>query len=146
MKNIKKRVIILCIICFIVLVGALVADKILSKPHLIKLEYAEVMEKIENKESFILVVSQTTCPHCSEYKPVISKVLKDNDLIAYYVEFDTFSDDEKKEFNSIINFDSTPVTVFLKNGEETTAATRIVGAKNEEYILAKLKSNGYINE
>ena len=53
---------------------------------------------------------------------------------------------KKKEFNSIINFDSTPVTVFLKNGEETTAATRIVGAKNEEYILAKLKSNGYINE
>ena len=146
MKNIKKRVIILCIICFIVLVGALVADKILSKPHLIKLEYDEVMEKIENKESFILVVSQTTCPHCSEYKPVIRKVLKDNDLIAYYVEFDTFSDDEKKEFNSIINFDSTPMTVFLKNGEETTVATRIVGAKNEEYILAKLKSNGYIDE
>ena len=146
MKNIKKRVIILCIICFIVLVGALVADTILSKPHLIKLEYDEVMEKIENKERFILVVSQTTCPHCSVYKPVISKVIKDNNLIENYVEFDTYSDDEKKEFSSIINFDSTPMTVFVKNGEETTVATRIVGAKNEEYILAKLKSNGYIDE
>ena len=132
-------------ICFIVLVGALVADKILSKPHLIKLEYDEVMEKIENKESFILVVSQTTCPHCSEYKPVISKVLKDNDLIAYYVEFDTFSDDEKKEFNSIINFDSTPMTVFLKNGEESTVANRINGDASKDKIEKKLKSNGFID-
>ena len=64
-----------------------------------------------------------------------------NKKLNFYIK-----DDEKKEFNSIINFDSTPMTVFFKNGEETTVATRIVGAKNEEYILAKLKSNGYIDE
>ena len=140
----KKRVIILCSICFFVLIGALVADRIITNSYLKQLKYDEVMEKIQNKESFILVVSQTTCSHCKEYKPVFKKILKKNNLTAYYIEYDLLSDEEKKEFVKYINFDSTPVTVFLKNGEETTAATRIVRTRDEEYIIGKLKSNGYI--
>lgn len=140
----KKRVIILCSICFFVLIGALVADRIITNSYLKQLKYDEVMEKIQNKESFILVVSQTTCSHCKEYKPVFKKILKKNNLTAYYIEYDLLSDEEKKEFVKYINFDSTPVTVFLKNGEETTTANRIVGAREEEYIIGKLKSNGYI--
>ena len=140
----KKRVIILCSICFFVLIGALVADRIITNSYLKQLKYDEVMEKIQNKESFILLVSQTTCLHCKEYKPVFKKILKKNKLTAYYIEYDLLSKEEKKEFVKYINFDSTPVTVFLKNGEESTTANRIVGAREEEYIIGKLKSNGYI--
>lgn len=140
----KKRVIILCSICILILIGALVADRIITNSYLKQLKYDEVMEKIQNKESFILVVSQTTCSHCKEYKPVFKKILKKNNLTAYYIEYDLLSDEEKKEFVKYINFDSTPVTVFLKNGEETTTANRIVGSREEEYIIGKLKSNGYI--
>lgn len=140
----KKRVIILCSICFFVLIGALVADRIIANSYLKQLKYDEVMEKIQNKESFILLVSQTTCLHCKEYKPVFKKILKKNKLTAYYIEYDLLSKEEKKEFVKYINFDSTPVTVFLKNGEESTTANRIVGAREEEYIIGKLKSNGYI--
>ena len=49
----KKRVIILCSICFFVLIGALVADRIITNSYLKQLKYDEVMEKIQNKESFI---------------------------------------------------------------------------------------------
>ena len=140
----KKRVIILCSICILILIGALVADRIITNSYLKQLKYNEVMEKIQNKESFILLVSQTTCSHCKEYKPVFKKILQKNNLTAYYIEYDLLSDEEKKEFVKYINFDSTPVTVFLKNGEESTTANRIVGAREEEYIIGKLKSNGYI--
>lgn len=140
----KKRVIILCSICILILIGALVADRIITNSYLKQLKYDEVMEKIQNKESFILLVSQTTCSHCKEYKPVFRKILKKNKLTAYYIEYDLLSKEEKKEFVKYINFDSTPVTVFLKNGEESTTANRIVGAREEEYIIGKLKSNGYI--
>ena len=116
----------------------------MSYLYLKQLKYDEVMEKIQNKESFILLVSQTTCSHCKEYKPAFRKILKKNKLTAYYIEYDLLSKEEKKEFVKYINFDSTPVTVFLKNGEESTTANRIVGAREEEYIIGKLKSNGYI--
>lgn len=140
----KKKVIILCSICILILIGSLVADRIITNSYLKQLKYDEVMEKIQNKESFILVVSQTTCSHCKEYKPLFKKILKKNKLTAYYIEYDLLSKEEKKEFVKYINFDSTPVTVFLKNGEESTTANRIVGAREEEYIIGKLKSNGYI--
>lgn len=141
----KKKIIILFSFCLIVLISGLIIDKIISKPHLIKIDYQEVMDKINKKETFILMISQTTCPHCKEYRPVLNKVLKDYDIIAYYVEFDTFTEEQKKEFTSYINFESTPETIFLKEGYEETAATRISGGKNRDYIIAKLKSNGYIN-
>ena len=140
----KKRVIILCSICFFVLIGALVADRIIANSYLKQIKYDEVMEKIQNKESFILLVCQTTFSHCKEYNPAFRKIIKKNKLTAYYIEYDLLSKEEKKEFVKYINFDSTPVTVFLKNGEESTTANRIVGAREEEYIIGKLKSNGYI--
>ena len=44
----------------------------------------------------------------------------------------------------IFNFDGTPTTVFVIDGEEKTAANRIVGEASEEKITKKLKSNGFI--
>ena len=142
--KLKKKILILCSICLVILIGAIITDRYMANAYLKEISYNDAIKKIENKETFILLVSQTTCSHCKDYKPVFKKVLKDNKITAYYIEFDLLSDDEKKEFTKHINFDSTPTTVFLKSGEETTTATRIVGAREEEYIIGKLKSNGYI--
>ena len=49
----KKKVIILCSICILILIGSLVADRIITNSYLKQLKYDEVMEKIQNKESFI---------------------------------------------------------------------------------------------
>lgn len=141
----KKKVIIICSICLIILVGGLILDKIISKSYFTEIKSKEVIEKINNKESFVLVISQTTCSHCAEYKPRIEKVANDKKIQIYFMESDLLSDDEKKEFSKYITFDGTPVTVFIKNGEEKTAATRINGSASTEKILAKLKSNGFID-
>ena len=142
--KLKKKVLILCSICFVILIGAIIADRYMANSYLKEISYKDAIKKIEDKETFILLVSQTTCSHCMEYKPILKKVLKEKKLTAYYIEFDLLDDEEKKEFVKYVNFSSTPTTVFLKNGEETTAATRIVGTRDEEYIIGKLKSNGYI--
>lgn len=140
----KKRAIILFSICLVILIGAFVVDRIIASKYLVELKYSEVIKKMEDKDTFILVISQTICSHCKEYKPVLRKVLKKNKLTAYYIEVDKLSEEEQKEFKKYISFDSTPMTIFLKEGKETTAATRIVGSASEEKILKKLKSNGYI--
>lgn len=140
----KKKIIIIVSICIIILIGALIVDNHINNSYLKELNYKEVMEKLDNKENFILLVSQTTCSHCKEYKPVFKKILRKYKLTAYYMEYDLLSNDDKKEFVKHINFDSTPITAFITDGDEITTANRIVGAKSEEYIIAKLKSNGYI--
>lgn len=142
--NVKKKVTILVSICIVILVGAFITDMVLGKSYFNEIKYKEVIEKIENDESFILVVSQTTCSHCTSYKPKIEKVANKYKINIYYIDVDLLSEEEDKEFSSYISYDGTPATIFIKNGEETSVATRINGDASTEKIERKLKSNGFI--
>ena len=142
--SVKKKVIILVIICVIILAGGILADMIMSKGYFNEIEYKEVIKKMKNDESFILVISQTTCTHCASFKPKIASIAKDHKLKVYYIDVDLLSDKENDEFKKYISFAGTPATVFIKNGEETSAATRINGDASIEKIEKKLKSNGFI--
>ena len=116
MKKAKKKALIIIVACLIILVGAFIADRILGKSYLKELKYDQVIEKVENKDSFVLLLSQTTCSHCMDFKPKLAKVAKE-----YKVE------------------------VFVIDGEEKTAANRINGDVSKEKIISKLKSNGFID-
>ncbi len=144
MNKSKKKGLILVIICLIILIGAFITDRILSKDYLIELKYDEVMEKVDKKESFVLLFSQTTCSHCAQYKPKLSQVAKDYKINIYYLEVDLLKDKQEKELKKHFSYNSTPVTLFITDGDEVTAATRIVGDVTKDKIISKLKSNGYI--
>ena len=144
MNNLKKKVTILVIVCLVILIGGFVADKFLSKEYLVEIKYKEVMKKVENKDSFILLLSQTTCSHCAEYKPKLKRVTKKYKVYVYYLETDLLSEKEEKEIKKLFSFTGTPTTVFVTDGEEKTAATRINGDADEKKIISKFKSNGFI--
>lgn len=141
----RKRIIILFSVCLVILIGAVIADHFLSKSYLQEVKYKEVMEKIDNKESFVLLLSQTTCSHCMDFKPKLEKVANKYKVNIYYIEVNLFDEDETKEFKSKFSFDGTPTTIFIINGEEKTAANRINGDVSTEKIIIKLKSNGFIS-
>lgn len=143
MKN-KKKNIIICII--LIAVGAILGYLLYNvNNNLVKLNYNEIKEKIDNKESFVLCISRTTCSHCNQYKPKLSEVANKYKIKIYYTDVDKYSEEELKEFTKIISFDgSTPITLFIKNGEEKTTATRIEGNVPTNTIVDKLKKNGFI--
>ena len=145
MKKIKRRVTIIVVVCVIILVGAIIADRILGKSYLKELKYDEVIEKINNKESFVLLLSQTTCAHCMDFKPKLTEVANKYKLEIYYLETNLIDAEVLKEFKAnYFSFDGTPTTVFVIEGDEKTAANRINGDVSKEKIIAKLKSNGFI--
>lgn len=141
----KKRALIIVIICLIFLIIGFGVDFVLGKSYFKELKYDEVIKKIENKEDFVLLVSQTECVHCISYKPKLKKVAKENKVYIYYIDVDLLTDEETDNFKKYISFSSTPTTLFLKNGEEVTAANRINGDANKEKIIKKFKSNGFID-
>ena len=108
--SVKKKVIILVSICLIVLVGAFIADRILGKNYFNEIEYNDLIEKIENKENLIVLISQTTCGHCASYKPKLESVANDYKINIYYIDVDLLSKEDKNELESYISFDSTPIT------------------------------------
>ena len=113
--------------------------------NFIKLNYNEILEKVDNKESFILCVSASECIHCNSYKPKLKKISNDYNIKIYYTDVDKFNDNEYDEFKDKFSFDGgTPTTMFFKDGEERTTATRIEGDISIERTIDKFKKNGFI--
>ncbi len=150
----KKKLIKYSIIAVVLIaVGGLVyaSTKLNSKikeedSHLIEITYDELQKKVDNKESFILLFSQTQCSHCAEYKPVLKKVLTKYDLYAYEIVTDKLTKEENAKIKDIANISGTPATVFIEDGVETKTSTRLSGTKSESKIVSRLKSLGYIKE
>ena len=146
MKKNNNLIWIIAIVILVLLLAFLIINKAISKGNLVELTYDEFTEKIDNEESFVLCISLTTCSHCATYKPKLESVAKDYGIDLYYIDIDKYSDEEQEEFVKVINFnDTTPTTVFLKNGKETTASNRINGDVSTNRIIDKLKSNGFID-
>lgn len=144
MKN-KKNIIYITIAIFSLIIISTILY--INKTNLIELNYSEIIEKIENKDTFVLCISATNCIHCQDYKPKLEKISKDYDITIYYINKDTIEDEEYKEFKSKLSFDGgTPTTIFFINGEEKTTANRIEGNVKTEKIINKLKNNGFITE
>ena len=145
-KKISKKIILLTtIICIIIL--CIIYFIFFYKNNFISLSYDEVMEKVNNNDTFILCVSATDCTHCQNYKPKLKKIANEYDVKIYYTDVNTFDENEYNKFKDDISFDgATPVTIFFKEGKEETTATRIEGDVSSDKVINKLKKNGFINE
>lgn len=141
----KNMFLILCTIALISLILLIVLYNYFNRSRLYELNVDNIIEKINNKDSFILCISATYCEHCKEYKPKLIDISKKYKLDIYYIDFDKYSENEQQLFRNYISFDgSTPVTLFIKNGEEETTVNRINGNVSKDKIISKFKSNGFI--
>ena len=134
----KKKLIMIIILIVITLsiIGLIYAGTTLHKEekeennHLVEISFKELQEKIDNKDSFILLLSQTTCSHCAEYRPVLKKVLKNYDIYAYEIATDKLDKEQTAKLKDIANASGTPTTVFIENGEEKNTGKEVY--KNEK--------------
>ena len=144
----KKNIIfVIAIALLLLIVSFLVINKYSNRNRLIELDVNQVLEKVDNKDSFVLCISRTDCSFCEKYKPKLAKISKDYKVEIYYIDIDKYSKEEQQEFIKHISFDkSTPVTAFIKDGVETTSSNRIFGNVSSDKIVDKLIKNGFIEK
>ena len=106
----------------------------------------ELKEKIDNKDSFVLVISKDDCPHCIAYLPVLDKIGQDYGLTFFDISTTKMNDEDKTYLRNIANISGTPTTIFIEQGEEKNTANRLVGETKEYRVIEKLKAMGYIDE
>lgn len=145
MKKNNKIFFALISVFIFILAGLFIYKIINGNGAFIELDYKQIKEKIDNKDDFVLVISQTTCPHCASYKPKIKAVALEKKITIYYTEFNLLDDKEKVELADMLNFSTTPLTVFFKDGKPSNTANRISGDAVKEKIISELKNNGFIN-
>lgn len=150
----KKKVLIftaiaICIIAIVLMIGAsikLKSDKINEDKHLVKLSIPDLQKKVADKDTFVLVVTQSKCSHCASYKPKIKKVLTKHDIIGYEIVLDELDASEKGLLRDIANTEGngTPTTVFIIDGEEQRTSTRLIGDQEESNIENRLRQLKFI--
>lgn len=110
-----------------------------------QIKYAELEEKIKEKESFVLLVSQAQCSHCITYKPTYNNVLKENKIIGYDIDLLTLSDEDYTLLMNLTDVSGTPTTLLYNKGEEIKEA-RMEGSKSKEDLTKVLKDYNFIKE
>lgn len=143
----NKKIFIIAIIFLILIIGGLLVYNFFIKNKLIELNVDEVIEKINNKESFVLCISQTECEHCNNFKPKLKKIVSEYKIDIFYIDINKYEQEDVNKFKKEITFDgNTPVTAFIINGEEPSASTRINGDVKYSKIIDKFKKFGFIEQ
>lgn len=81
-----------------------------------KVDYKTFKEMIENKESFVIVISQTSCGHCITYKPIFDEALRENNIKGYELDLQVTSQHDRTEFLDTYPVEGTPTTMIFTNG------------------------------
>lgn len=139
----KKATIILLLASFFVILIALVGCS-RNSDYLKNINLKDLEKKINNKDRFILLISNKDCINCKNFEPKLKSIINDNKIIIYKI--DTFYL-SVKEFNTLKNYTShngTPTIEFFVNGTENSTLNRIVGNVSNTVVIQKLKDNNYI--
>lgn len=115
------------ILITLILVGILAGCS--SNTSTNKIKYVgtdELMEKLDNKESFFLVIGNSTCSACIQYKPTLEELVKNKDVELFYLEVDTEGAKSDAHRENVVNFfenyledkvNSTPSTIYFSEGK-----------------------------
>ncbi len=112
----------------------------------ISLSYADFNSKLDNKDSFVVIFGSDTCSACAKYKESMKKVMKDYNVDIYYVNIANLSEEDYSKMYSKYVITSTPTTIFIKDGLETSTYDRINYAASYSDIVSNLKKHGMIGE
>ena len=88
-----------------------------------QINMAALTEKMNNKEDFMLVITQTGCGHCTTFHNMLNEYLPDHNVIVYEVLLDWKTNKEGAqqalaELNAIFpDFNGTPDLYCMEKGE-----------------------------
>lgn len=140
----KNKLIIIGGIILIVLFGIILYFSLKpTKNNIETIIGSDLVEKLNQKETFILLVSQDGCSHCEEYKPILNRVLEENNKTAYEIEWKEIRNHDK--LKNLFNINGTPTTIFINDGIEKTTINRLVGSTTYNDLKNKLKERGFID-
>lgn len=112
--------------------------------NLSKLNLEKLNKKLDNKETFILYLTDES-DSSNTLKNTLTSVLKDNNINAFYLNTDKLSSTDQDELKKIIAYENSNIIIFIKDGSENTVLARITDNYiSKEKLTEELKVQGYI--
>lgn len=111
-----------------------------------EINYQQLQQKLENKDSFAIVIGSDTCSACKEYHKTMVNVIKDKRVEIFYLDLNETTEEEYAKIYSSYVITSTPTTIFFVEGKEKTTYDRIIGAGSYGDVVKSLKKYGFIGD
>lgn len=112
--------------------------------NLSKLNLEKLNKKLDNKETFILYLTDES-DSSNTLKNTLTSVLKNNNINAFYLNTDKLSSTDQDELKKIIAYEDSNIIIFIKDGSENTVLARITDNYiSKEKLTEELKVQGYI--
>ena len=129
---------------FILLTAIIFLTTACASGSLKQLNFKSLETKINNKDSFVLYLTNET-DEGKTLKKTLNKVVKDNDIELFYINTEKLNTTDKDNLNNLFTFQDTNIIIFIKDGKEATVLSRI----NDAYISKtkleeELKNQGYL--
>jgi len=96
---------------------------------------ANVTQRMEAGETFVLIGGATTCPHCQAYAPTVEEYANAHrDLPIVKVNIDQISDQvERSQFINKFMITGTPTTILIRDGQ-------VVGSRAGNISMTELSN------
>ena len=115
-----------------------------SSDYFKKINLKTLNSMLDKKESFVLYLTDET-DEAKVLKNNILNVSKENNIKVYYLNTIKLSDEELKDLNKKFTFENTNIIIFVKNGQEETALSRISDLYTSKKVLKEeFKNQGFI--
>lgn len=116
-------------------------------PNLNILNYNDYTAVLNNLKKNIIVVGQTTCGYCSEYKETLNVIAAEKNITINYIDIDNLNQANYDAFNESLDFFKntkdwgTPLTLIVEN---KTVIDYIEGIKSKNDTISYYESLGLI--
>ena len=127
-----------------VLLSLTACNKKFSKGEVVTAYADEVLEKLENKESFIVYVGYDDCQSCKEFKPILNQLIENYDITIYYLPTDDKQTEDQLneiQYNYFHRMYWTPTTYIVEDGEVLAIKEQLI---EYEELVEWLKEYGKI--
>ena len=133
-----KRLVLFSILMIMVLTGCA------KEEALPIVSSRQIITRLEANETLVVVIGQTTCGACIQYKPVLEEMLNNYDFPMAYVELDKDNRNDINELidNHLLAASATPTTYVFIDGELIVS---YVGYMDYRVLKARLEDNGLID-
>ncbi len=136
--------IVIGIVLVVVLACLYFFDAFAKDNYCTEITFEQLEEKMNNKDTFIIFFGSTICSHCKDFQPTLNRVIKEYDIIIYYLNVHNLTDEEHSDLLALINYgSSTPKLYFVEEGEYSQY-NALSGNRSYNEVVEKLEKNGYI--
>jgi len=111
-----------------------------------KLSASELSKKVADKDSFVLLVTNSRLTADQNFKEDLRLISEENNLKVYYVDVKNMDTDDLTVVMNVVSFDTVPTLAFISKGVETDRTNRLVGYNDDtnNNITTILTKNGYL--